>query len=172
MIEVELRSFLDNAQYKRLLEFFKKNAKLVKEDDQETHYLDGPVDLRIQKNRFFSKIWMKKGKMHDDARHEIELKLDKDDFNKLEKLFSSLGYKTRIKWFRHRKQFSWRGVTVCLDDTRGYGKILELERLCSESDELTARKELAGLMANLEIEPSSKQEFETKFKEYEKSWQD
>jgi len=62
-VEVEVRSFISKEKYVELLEFFKHNAKLVKEDDQETFYFDCAKDLRIQKNNTYSKIWLKKGKM-------------------------------------------------------------------------------------------------------------
>ena len=39
-IEVEIRSFISKEKYEELLEFFKQNAELVKEDFQETHYFD------------------------------------------------------------------------------------------------------------------------------------
>jgi len=58
-------------------------------DEQETHYFDCAEDIRIQKNKYFSKIWMKKGKLHDDAREEIEVQCKKDDFEKLQKIFNS-----------------------------------------------------------------------------------
>ena len=61
-IEVEVRSFISKEQYEQLLKFFKKNAKLIKEDYQETFYFDSDQDLRIQRNKFFSKIWLKKVK--------------------------------------------------------------------------------------------------------------
>ena len=49
-IEVEIRSFLTKDRFDKLLEFFKLNAKLDKEDYQETYYFDCEQDLRIQKN--------------------------------------------------------------------------------------------------------------------------
>ncbi len=67
-VEVEVRSFISEKQYKDLLDFLKKEGKFLKEDLQETIYFDCKEDLRIQKNKFFSKIWMKKGKMHDNER--------------------------------------------------------------------------------------------------------
>ncbi len=35
-IEVEARSFISKEQYDKMLNFFKQNAKLLKEDYQET----------------------------------------------------------------------------------------------------------------------------------------
>ncbi|MDD2388097.1 MAG: hypothetical protein PHP52_15090 [Bacteroidales bacterium] len=55
-IEAELRSFISEEKYNELLDFFKKEASLIKEDYQETFYFDCDEDLRIQKNNFFSKI--------------------------------------------------------------------------------------------------------------------
>ena len=40
-IEVEIRSFISEEQYNKFLEFFRKNAELVKEDYQETFYFSG-----------------------------------------------------------------------------------------------------------------------------------
>ena len=51
-IEAEVRSFISKEQYEKLLSFFKQNAKLLKEDYQETFYFDCESDLRIQRNNF------------------------------------------------------------------------------------------------------------------------
>ena len=94
-IEVEIRSFVTKEKYEELLEFFKKNTKFVKEDFQETHYFDCEQDLRIQKNNKGSKIWLKKGELHDDAREEIEIlphrKIKKIISKTSRNLFNALG---------------------------------------------------------------------------------
>jgi len=82
-IEVEVRSFITKEKYDDLLKFFKMYAEFVKEDYQETYYFDSDADLRIQKNNFFSKIWLKKGKIHDDFREEVEIKFKREDFKNL-----------------------------------------------------------------------------------------
>jgi uncharacterized protein YjbK len=58
--EVELRSFVDPDTYTRLLDSFHAHARFLKEDNQVTYYFSGPHDLRIQKNEYYAKIWMKK----------------------------------------------------------------------------------------------------------------
>jgi predicted adenylyl cyclase CyaB len=133
-IETEVRSFISKEKFDELFIFFKDNASLVKDDYQETFYFDCDEDLRIQRNSFFSKIWMKKGKLHDDSREEIEIKFERDEFENLEKLFLALGYNIKIKWFRKRFEFEWEGITVCLDFTKGYGYIIELEKMCFEDE--------------------------------------
>lgn len=81
-IGVEIRSFITKEQYDKLLNFFKQNSELIKEDFQEAHYFNCNQDLRIQKNNSGSKIWLKKGKIHDNARKEIEIKTNKQEFEK------------------------------------------------------------------------------------------
>lgn|SRR3989338_1111665 len=171
MIEVELRSFVTKEQYEKLLDFFKSEAKLLKDDNQETHYFSGENDLRIQKNNYFSKIWMKKGKIHDESREEIELKFPTEDFGKLQDLFESLGYKVYIKWFRDRKQFDWNGIDVSLDHTKGYGNIIEMELLVKEENEKAdALQRLKDKFAHLGIDITPKEVFNEKFNYYKENW--
>ncbi len=169
-IEVEIRSFITERQYEQLLEFFNKNAKLKKRDYQETSYFDCSEDLRIQKNDNYSKVWLKKGNLHDEHREEIEIKFGKEDFGILENLFFALGYKTQIKWFRKRYQFEWEDITVCVDYTRGYGHIIELEKMSDEENAEKSLNELKGKLKILDIELTPKEKFEEKFDNYKKNW--
>jgi len=169
-IEVEARSFITKEQYEKLLDYFKENAKLLKEDYQETFYFDCEQDLRIQKNNFYSKIWMKKGKLHDNHREEIEIRFDKDNFDDLEKLFLGLGYKIAIKWFRKRIEFDWDNITVDLDFTKGYGYIIELEKMSTDEDKNKVYEILKGKLENLGIKLTPKEEFDKKFQYYKENW--
>lgn len=169
-IEAEVRSFISKEQYEKLLSFFKENAKLSKEDYQETFYFDCDQDLRIQKNDFYSKIWMKKGQLHDDHREELEIKFDKDEFEKLEQLFLSLGFNVQIKWFRKRFEFQWEDITVCLDFTKGYGYIIELEKMTSEEHKEKEYEYLKNKLQSLDVNITSKEEFNKKFKDYKENW--
>ncbi len=169
-IEAEVRSFLTKNQYDRLLKFFKKNAKFVMKDNQVTYYFTGDHDLRIQKNDYFSKIWMKGGKIHDSFREELEIKFDKNNFELLEKLFLKLGYDIKVKWFRKRYQFRWSGIDVMLDYTRGYGYIIELEKMCSPKEQVRTYGMLKERFKELGIKLSPKEDFDKKFKYYTKNW--
>jgi len=172
-IEVEIRSFISKEKYESLSEFFKQNAKLVKEDYQETYYFDSEQDLRTQKNNQGSKIWLKKGKIHDDAREEIEVRFDGDNFDKVNEIFEVLGYGVEIKWFRKRFQFDWLGVKVCLDYTKGYGHIIELEKMADDDDgKIEALNLLRGKLKELEVEETSKEEFNRKFEYYKSNWRE
>ncbi len=169
-IETEIRSFVSKKKFVELLDFFKKNASLIKEDYQETFYFAGKEDLRIQKNNFYAKIWLKKGKIHDNFREEMEIKFARDDFEKLTNLFLSLGYDIEIKWFRKRHKFKWDDIVVCLDFTKGYGYIIELEKMCFKDEKEREYEKLKQKFKLLNIEITSKEEFNKKFAYYKKNW--
>lgn len=169
-IEVEIRSFISKEKYEELLEFFKKEGEFLNEDVQETHYFDCEEDLRIQKNNFFSKIWMKKGKMHDERREELEIKFGKDNFDKLKEIFTSLGYKTTVKWFRNRHEFKWQGISVMLDYNKGYGHILELEKMSDEGDKDMNLEILKQKLKALGVPLTPREEFDKKLDHYSKNW--
>jgi predicted adenylyl cyclase CyaB len=171
-IEVEVRSFITKDKYDELISFFKENGEYQGEDYQETFYFDCEQDLRIQKSKEYSKVWMKKGKLHDDHREEIEIKFDKDYFETLEKLFLGLGYNVEIKWFRTRHTFLWQGVSVMVDYSKGYGYILELEKMSGEEGKDEALLELKGKMFQLGVPVTPKEEFKRKYLEYKANWRD
>jgi len=171
-IEVELRSLISEEKYRELIEFFSKEGKFLNEDEQTTYYFDCPEDLRIQKNKFYSKIWLKKGNLHDEAREEIEIKYDKEKFEDLEKLFLSLGYGVEIKWFRKRSTFDWEGIKAMVDYTKGFGYILELEKMSDEAGKDSALIFLKQKLSDLGIQVTGKEKFDEKYEYYKKNWKD
>jgi len=171
-IECELRAFISPEQYEQLLARLKQEGEHGGEDEQVTYYFDGGRDLRIQQNSRYAKIWLKSGAIHDEAREEIEVRCPREEFGNLEKLFAALGYQTEIKWFRRRHHFKYRGLTVALDDTRGYGRIIELEKICAPEGREVALAELRTAMAGLGIGLTPKEEFDRKYQDYKKNWRD
>jgi adenylate cyclase class IV len=79
-----------------------------------------------------------RGKIHDTIREEIEVKFKSEDFLNLIKIFRMLNFPIRMVWLRRRVEFEWDGIKVYLDDTEGYGKIVELE--CYAKNEEEAKK--------------------------------
>jgi len=169
-IECEVRSFLTEKQYKDLLIRLKKSANFLGEDEQVNHYFDSKQDLRIQRNKIYSKIWLKKGAMHDEHREEIEIKINREDFEKAEQIFLALGYKVEIKWFRKRFSFKWADINVELDYTKGYGYILELEKMTSENKKEETIKHLKEKLQELGIPLTPKAEFDEKYAYYKQNW--
>lgn len=172
MIEVELRSFLSQEEYNRLLGEMEEGAEKVKEDRQITYYFSSDADLRIQKNKGYAKLWLKGGEIHDRDREELEVKFDREDFEKLEKILKVLGYDVEIKWYRKRHKFDWNGFEVCIDHTPGYGRIVEIEKMCEKGEEDETHRELEEALEKLGIEPTPKEKFDEKFRHYRNNWQD
>ncbi len=170
MIEVEIRSFITKEKYEELIERLKKEGEFLGEDFQETYYFDAKEDLRIQRNSFFSKIWMKKGKIHDSQREEIEAKFDRNDFEKLERIFLAIGFSVSVKWFRKRHSFRWQGIDVAVDFTKGYGYIIELEKMAGEENKEKTLEMLKQKMKVLGIQLTPKEEFDKKFQYYKENW--
>ncbi|HJV32548.1 MAG TPA: CYTH domain-containing protein [Patescibacteria group bacterium] len=172
-IECEIRAFVTDDQYGGLLERLRREAAHEGRDEQVTYYFEGngDPDLRIQRNARGGKIWYKGGKMHEDARREIEIPFETEGaFGKFEELFLALGYRVSIKWFRARETFKLGGVTVTLDDTKGYGKIVEFERLCAEDGREAALAGLKEAMAGYGIAPTPKEEFDRRYAAYKADW--
>ena len=169
-IEVELRTFISKEKFDELLEFFNQKAEFVHGDYQESYYFNSDQDLRIQRNNFFSKIWMKGGKIHDSFREETEIKFPRDKFGQLVTLFLKLGYGIDAKWLRKRYIFNWQGVKVCLDDTKGYGYILELEKLADENNKDMALEILKQKLKSLKLSLTPREEFDRKFQNYRENW--
>jgi predicted adenylyl cyclase CyaB len=171
MIEVEVKSFITDEEYERLLEFFKKNAKFIRDDFQITFYFSGERDLRIQKSKHFSKLWLKGGKIHDEIRKEIEVKFDNNQFENAVLILRELGFDVKIVWLRERKIFEWNGIKVYLDNTEGYGKIIELEYYVENEEEGKKRaKELSMKLNKLGIKITPREKFEEKFRWYKENW--
>jgi predicted adenylyl cyclase CyaB len=170
-IEIEVRSFINRNEYKKLEKILRKEAKFIDSIKEETVYFGAPnKDLRIRKDKKQAYIILKKGKIHDDSREEIEIRFKRDDFWKIEKLFKRLGYKDKIRWFRKRKIFKMRDIKVFLDDTTGYGLILELEKIGTVRNKERVHKYLEQKMKHLGIEITPRKVFEKKFKYYKNNW--
>ena len=171
-IEVEIRSFISEQKYLELIELFKKEGELINEDYQETYYFNSKEDLMIQRNNFFSKIWLKKGELHDNHREEIEVKCKKEDFEMLEKTFLALGYNIQIKWFRKRHTFKWQDISVMIDHTKGYGHIIELEKMSIEEQKHEVLEQLKQKLSSLNIALTPKEDFNKKYEFYKQNWKE
>jgi len=169
--EVEIRSFISESDYDRLKLFFDSDAKLQSISNQETYYLQANYDLRIQNDDHYAKIWLKKGSMHDSQREEIEIIFNRADFNKMYQLFSLLNHDIKIKWLRKRLEYDWAGIKVCLDNTKGYGYIIELEQKTIYEHECgIIYNTLEHRLKSLNINISSREEFDIHYLDYQKNW--
>jgi len=170
-IEIEVRSFITRNEYKKLQKVLRKEAKFIDSIKEETVYFEAKnKDLRIRKDEKDAYLILKEGKIHDDSREEMEVRIKREDFGKIERLFKKLGYKDKIRWFRKRIIFKSGEIKVLLDDTKGYGLILELEKIGTIRKKEKVHKYLEQKIKSLGIKITPKEVFEKKFRYYKNNW--
>lgn len=168
-IEIEARSFITASQYKKLEEKLNKIAKFLEKISEETVYC-GKESIRIRRDQNFSYLILKSGKIHDDSREEIKIKFKRTDFEKLKEVFERLGFNIDVVWFRKRKVYDWKGIKVFLDDTKGYGKIIELEKIGKSGNERKIHEELEEKLKSLGVKITPRKVFDEKFEYYKNNW--
>jgi predicted adenylyl cyclase CyaB len=169
-IEVEIRALITSEKYEELKRRLDAECEFLGEEHQVSYYFDAPVDLRAQESDTYSKIWMKGGAMHDGSRKELELRFAKKDIVVAKELFASLGFPVNIVWDRKRRTYRVDDITLCLDETKGYGCIIESELMAGEGDEEDARERLLSLFKKYDLEETPKAVFNVKFADYKLNW--
>lgn len=149
--EVEVRSLISENDYNRIKSYLDAEAKLLWSGNQETYYFGSNYDLRLQKSDRNSKLWLKKGAMHANPREEIEILFHKKYFDDMYTIFDLLNYRIIAKWFRKRIEYKWQGIKVCLDDTKNYGFIVELEKITVKKSEKEQEKIKSLLKQKLKL---------------------
>ncbi|MBI2096894.1 MAG: hypothetical protein HYT40_01935 [Candidatus Sungbacteria bacterium] len=61
-------------------------------------------------------------------------------------------------------------MTATLDDTRGYGKIFELEVMTDAKHQGEAHKKLRQRFSDLGIQPKSRKDMERAYRYYQRNW--
>jgi predicted adenylyl cyclase CyaB len=170
-IEIETRSFVTKGEYKRLVKKFGKETKFLDSIKEETVYFKvARGDLRLRKNEKQAYIIFKEGKIHDAFRKELEIKCNKNDFKKIKELFEKFGFREQIRWFRERRIYQWGDAKLFLDNTKGYGFIIELEKIGNLKEKEKIHKELENKLKSLGIKITPKNIFDEKFEYYKKNW--
>ena len=59
---------------------------------------------------------------------------------------------------------------MCLDYTRGYGYIIELEKMCTSEEQEREYEVLLQKLNDLGVVLTPKEEFDVKFKYYKENW--
>jgi predicted adenylyl cyclase CyaB len=170
-IEVEARTFIGDGQYESIKKILDDGFKLEKILQEVTVYFSGEKDLRLRKNETEAYLILKEGKIHDNFRKEFEIRLAREDFDNMKELLESLGYVVEIEWHRKRLAYKGDGMEILLDDTEGYGKILELEKLAEEGKEKETHDELLREMERFGIaEITPREEFDKRYGYYKQHW--
>ncbi len=175
LYEVEVSSLLKPADYKEIYKYLKKNSKLIKKEQSETVVFETPEgDLRLVKNEEQVKLICKVGNVFHEVRPEMEVIADIKDMNELEQIFTALGFKVACKYKKKRVHFRWLGTTISLDNVKGLGLIIEMEKLVDgrliKKAEEDIREKLSKLLSKFDITVTPINELNIKYEDYLHNW--
>lgn len=170
MISVELRSFIKPDKYKELIE---KYNNILHTEKQINYFLNSKEDIRFMKTKRYSEICIKHGNMHDDIKKEKSVKIDSKYNDDMAYILNDLGFIPQIKWYRTRSKANLDvGIGLCLDYTVGYGYIIEVTKNIEDISKSDLTKiELGNFLESLDIDITSKEEFDKKYNEYVLNWE-
>ncbi len=169
-IEVEVRALLSDAEYRRVKAFLRKHAKYLGSHRDQNTYFDREGRLRISVEPHGAFLKYKSGRIHAKAREELFVPIRRRDIKKAEVLFERLGFPVVVRWSRYREKFSWRGTTLTLDNTRGYGRMIDIEMMATPKTTAKTYRKLQDLMAALGIKPTPAAKIKRHYRWYLRSW--
>ena len=106
------------------------------------------------------------------SRMEFESNV-KITLDELDKLLLDAGLRYQAKWSREREEYKLDDTNICLDKNAGYGYLAEFEKVVTDralAD--TVKKELLGMMKDLEVTELPQDRLERMFAHYNKNWRD
>lgn len=77
---------------------------------------------------------------HALARVEGEYPVNADGIDELDRRILAAGYDFLSKWSRDRREYGYKGYTVCLDRNAGYGYLAEVETVVDDPDQAEQAK--------------------------------
>lgn len=163
-IEIEFRSLLSKAQYKKLREFLRENAKDLGEDNQDGYYFllpDKVVKIANNVSKKTAKIVIKFNRLSRGSSdfEEIEIPIDPPDFKNAVKLFSALPFDQIQNSYQKRRNYRYKGVDLALKYTKSWLHHMELEIMIDDkSKKGEAEQKIKKVAKELGVKIMSKRE--------------
>lgn len=137
--EVEFRGILSKRRYEELLNFFKKHAEDLGEDNRETVFFIIPdktfkVTKNISKNK--AKIALKVGNIKTGKQEEIEIPLDIKEVGKTINLFKALGFDELQYTSQKRHNFLYEGIEFAVKHSDDWDYHFEAEMIVSDKNQV------------------------------------
>lgn len=93
--------------------------------------------------------------------------------DEIDKILLEAGFTYQAKWSRDRQEYSYKGITVCIDKNAGYGYLAEFEKVIHNENEVTeTRLILDAIMNELEVNELNQERLVRMFDYYNKNWAD
>lgn len=147
MIEIEIKARADLDALRNRLK--QEGAALERTVEQADIYYNAPdrdfgltdeaLRLRNEGGQVFLTYKGKKLDAKSKTRKEVEVEVA--DFNKMEDILLSLGFKITLRVRKVREIYHLDGAVVCLDRVDGLGDFVELETLAADESEIEKRRD-------------------------------
>jgi adenylate cyclase class 2 len=147
MIEIEIKARADLDALRNRLK--QEGAALETTVEQADIYYNAPdrdfgltdeaLRLRKEGGQVFLTYKGKKLDAKSKTRKEVEVEVA--DFNKIEDILLSLGFKITLRVRKVREIYHLDGAVVCLDRVDGLGDFVELETLAADESEVEKRRD-------------------------------
>jgi adenylate cyclase class 2 len=158
MIEIEIKARADLDALRKKLK--QEGAALERTVEQTDVYYNAPdrdfgrtdeaLRLRNEGGQIFLTYKGKKLDAKSKTRKEVEVEVA--DFDKMEDILLSLGFKRTLRVHKIREIYRLDGAVVCLDRVDGLGNFVELETLAVDESEIEKRRDwLIGMMRGLGV---------------------
>ena len=109
--------------------------------------------LRIRIKEEGARLTYKGPKIDSSTKSRLELTVRIDDARQMEEILGHLGFILSATVFKRRSKYSYKGVTLALDEVEGLGCFLEVEAL-AEADIEEQRRKVVGIMRELGLDES------------------
>ena len=138
-IEIEYRSIVSKKDYERIMDFLKKNAEDLGEDDKDSSFyiLDKKL-LKVVKNvsKDTAKITLKLQEVVDGSgKEEFEYIIPVESVDTAKEVFKNLGFTERIDSYQKRHNFMYKGVEFAVKYSKDWSYHIEMEILIDTEDE-------------------------------------
>lgn len=89
----------------------------------------------------------------------------------LDQLLLDAGFTYQAKWSRNRREFSYKGITVCFDKNAGYGYLAEFEKIVPDGTSVEdTRAEIETIMHEVGAVELDQSRLARMFAHYNQNW--
>ena len=158
MIEVEVKARAPEGMAERIASL---GGELIAVESHQDLYFNSPLRdfkrsdeaLRIRIKEEGARLTYKGPKIDSSTKSRLELTVRIDDARQMEEILGHLGFILSATVFKRRSKYSYKGVTLALDEVEGLGCFLEVEAL-AEADIEEQRRKVVGIMRELGLDES------------------
>ena len=145
-IEVEIRGRISKEKRDKLIDFFRKNGKFIREQNRVlldySTFLPGEglknreKDIRLRVTNKVPEIIIKVGRwdVQNEGRKEVSVKATVGEFDKLVEVYGLLGYKKAILAIRNSMLFEYKDIEWAIVEVPGHSYYWEGEKLVNSNE--------------------------------------